>query len=143
MTAGGAVVPGPAEADRAQHGVDGLFPVGDELRLVAGPAVRPRAAVAELQSQQVFQQPRAQLDHRGPDRQFHRLQATTCAQRLRRHRGQALYPGGDLLLERLAEPPLSPAGPAGDSPAAGGSGLASQIASFTSTICSLSAANFL
>ena len=143
MTAGGAVVPGPAEADRAKHGVDGLVPVGDKLRLVAGPAVRPRAAVAGIQPQQVFQQPRAQLDHRRPECQFHRLQALACAQRPRRQGGQAPYLGRGLLRERLAEPPFSPAGPAGGCPAAGVTGLASQIASFTSTICSLSAANCL
>ena len=37
-----AVVPGPAQRDRAEHGVDGLGPVGDKLRLVPGAARHPR-----------------------------------------------------------------------------------------------------
>jgi hypothetical protein len=107
------------------------------------PAVHSWATVTGLQPQQVFQQPGAQPAHGGADRQFHRLQATACAQRPRRQGGQALYLGGDLRGECLAEPPLSPAGPAGDSAAAGVRGLASQIVSFTSTICSESSANCL
>jgi hypothetical protein len=143
MTAGSAVIPRTLEGDRAEHGVDGLVPVGDEFRLVAGPAVHPRAAVAGVPPEQVFQQPAAQPGHRGPDRQLHRVQAAAGSQRARRQAGQAPYLGGDLRRERLAEPPLSPAGAAGGSPAAGVTGLASQIASLTSTICSLSTANCL
>ncbi len=145
MTAGGAVIPGPPQPDRAQHGAEALGPVGHELCLVASPAAHPRATVATVQPQQVFQQPRAQPGHGGADRQLHRLQATTGPQRPRCQRGQPLYFGGGIRRERRAElgeePPFSLPGPAGGSPVAGVTGRASQIASFTATICSESAAN--
>ncbi len=108
---------------------------------MACPAACPRAAVTVISGQQAFQQAAAQRGHGGADRQLHRLQATACAQRGRRQRGKALYLGGRLRRERLAEPPLSPAGPASSSAAEGVTGLASQIASFTSTICWESSAN--
>ena len=61
-------------------------------------------------------------------------------QRPCRHGGQAFYLGGGVRRERLAEPPFSPDGSPRGTPASPATGLASQIASFTSTICSLSAA---
>jgi len=108
---------------------------------MTGPPVHPGTAVAGVGGQQVFQQAGAQPGHRGPDSQLHRLQAAAGTQRARRHSGQPLYLGRGLRGERLAEPPLSPAGPAGDRSAGGVTGPASQIASFTSTICSESTAN--
>ncbi len=143
MPAIGAVIPGAAQPHRAEHRVDGLGPVGDEPGLVAGPALGSRATVAGIGAQQVFQQGGTQPEHRGADRQLHHLQTGPGSQRARGQGSQGLYLGGDLRLERPAEPPLSPAGPAGDPPAADVTGLASQIASFTCTICSLSAANSL
>lgn len=143
VPAGRAVVPGAAQPHRAHHRVDGLGPAGDEPGLVAVPAACARAAMPGIHSQQVFQQAAAQLQHRGADHQLHRLQALAGCQRAGRLDGQGRYLGGDLRRERLAEPPLSPAGPAGEPPAADVTGLASQIASLTSTICSQSAVNSL
>jgi len=108
---------------------------------MAGPAVHAGAAVAGVGGQQVFQQAGAQPGHRRTDRQLGRLQAAAGTQRTCRHRGQPPYLGRGLRRERLAEPPLSPAGPAGDCSAGGVTGRAWQIASFTATICSDSAAN--
>jgi len=140
----GAVVVGAAHLDRAEHGVDGLVPVADEAGLVAGPAVGARAAVAGIGGQQPFQQRTTQSQHRGADRQLHRRQALPGAQRPRGQRRPALYLGGELGLEPGAEPPFSPSASsrAEPPPAAGAeTGLASQIASLTSTICSDSAPN--
>ena len=142
VAAGAALIPGPAHRDGPQHGVDGLGPVGDELRLVPGAAVCPRAAVAGVGGQQLLQQTSTQPGHRGADGQFGRIQALPASpQRGRRSRGQALYRGGGLRRERRAEPPLSPDGSSGGSWPAATTGLASQIASDTSTICSLTARN--
>src|SRR6266581_4431129 len=47
-----AVIPGAADGDRAEHRAGGLVPVGHELRLVPGSAVRPRAPVPGIGSQQ-------------------------------------------------------------------------------------------
>jgi hypothetical protein len=140
------VVISAAHPDRTKHGVDGLFPVGNELRQMAGPAACPAAAIAGIQPQQVFQQPAAEPGHRGADRPFHRFQAAVAgpAQRTHRHGGQPCYLGGRFRRERGgepgAEPPFSPSGAEGAS-AAAVAGLASQIFSLTSTIWSLSAAN--
>ena len=139
-----AVVVGAAHGDRPEHRVDDLVPVGHEPGLVPGAAIHRRAAVPGIQGQQVFQQARAQPGHRGPDRQFHRRQALPGAQGPGRQRRQPLYLGGRLRREPCPEPPFSPSGSCGPggSPAAGAAaGRASQIASFTSTICSVSAAN--
>ena len=114
VPAGAAVVPGTAHHHRTERGIDGFLPVGHECSLMTGPAVHPGTAVAGVGGQQVFQQAGTQPGHRGPDSQLHRLQAADGPQRARRHGGQALYLGRGLRLERLAEPPLSPAGPAGD-----------------------------
>ena len=78
------------------------------------------------------------------DRQLHRRQVLPGAQRPRGQRRQALYLGGEFGLEPGAEPPFSPSASsrAEPPPAAGAeTGLASQIASLTSTICSDSAPN--
>jgi hypothetical protein len=119
------------------------MPAGHELCLVPGAAAGARAAVPAVDAQQVLKQPAAQPQHRGADRQLHRLQPAPGAQHAGRVGGQARYFCGDLRLERSGEPPLSPAAPAGDPPAMPVTGLASQIASLTSTICSESAANSL
>jgi hypothetical protein len=109
---------------------------------MAGAAVHPRAAVAGVGGQQLLQQASAQPGHRGADRQLGRFQALPAGgQRPRRHAGQALYLGGGLRRERRTEPPLSPDGSPGGWLAAAATGLASQIASDTSTICSLTARN--
>ena len=57
VPAGGAVIPGAVQLHRPDHGVDGLGPVGDELRVVAVPAAGPRSAVAGVDAQQALQQP--------------------------------------------------------------------------------------
>ena len=103
-------------------------------------ARHPRAAVAGIGGQQLFQHAAARLQHPGTDHGLGSLHArTAAAQRLGRHRGQLAYLGGFLLRDRRPEPPFSPSGAEGASvPAAG---LASQIFSFTSAICSLIAAN--
>ena len=76
-----AVVPGPAQRDRAEHGVNGLVPVGDELRLVPGPAPRlARPAVAGVGGQQRFQHRASQLHDRGADRQLGGLDARAAGQ---------------------------------------------------------------
>src|SRR5208282_869971 len=122
-----------------------LVAVGGELRLVALPARHPRAAVPRIGGQQLPQHAAAQLQHPGPDHRLRRLQAGLAAQRPGSLRGQPCYLRGCLCLERLAEPPFSPPGREGplSAPAAPGAdaGLASQIFSFTSAICSLIAAN--
>ena len=61
VPAGSAVIPGPAQRDRAEHGVNGLVPVGDELRLVPGPAPGSRPAVAGVGGQQRLQHRASQL----------------------------------------------------------------------------------
>jgi len=139
-----AVVVGAAHGDRPEHRVDDLIPVGHEPGLVPGPAAHYRAVIPGIQGQQVLQQVRAQPGHRGPDRQFHRRQALPAAQRPGRQRRQPLYLGGRLRREPRPEPPFSPSRSCcpGGSPAAGAAaGRASQIASLTSTIFSVSAAN--
>ena len=134
-----------AEGDRAQHGVQVLVPVGDEVGLMTCPAVDPRPTAAAVQAQQAFQQRGAEFGHRRPDRQFHRGQAlgTVSAERAGRQFCQPSYLGGELRLERADEPPLSPTGLVGVWPSSANAeiGLASQIASLTSTICWLTVTN--
>ena len=108
---------------------------------MAGAAVHPRAAMPGIQGQQALQQAGAQPGHRGADRQLHRLQALAGAEGPRGRRGQALYLGGELRLECRAEPPLSPPCSGGPPPASRLTGRASQIASLTSAIFSVSAVN--
>ena len=68
----GAVIVGAAHGDPAQHGVDVLVAVADELGEMPGAAVDPRPAVPGVGGQQLLQQLGAQLGHRGADRQLHR-----------------------------------------------------------------------
>jgi hypothetical protein len=139
-----AVVPGAAQRDRAEDRVECLVPVVSEFRLMPLAAVRPRAAVAGVGGQQLAQHAAAQFQHPGAEHRLGGLQPrTVAAQRPGGLGGQPAYLGGLLRRERRAEPPLSPAGPAGEKGAAEVTGLASQIASFTATICSASAANSL
>ena len=134
------MIPGAGKGDRPEHRVDDLLPVGDELGLVSPAARHPRAAVAQVGGQQLFQHAAAELQHPGADHRLGRLHArVTAAQRPGRFRRQPAYLGGLLLRDRRPEPPFSPSGIEGASvPAAG---LASQIFSFTSVICSLIAVN--
>lgn len=141
MPAPAAVVPGAADRHRAQHRVHGLVPVGHEPRLVPGPARHGRAAVAGISGQQALQQATAKLGQPGTKRQFHRLQAAALSQARRCRRRQPPYLGGRFRRETIAEPPFCPSGSRPCPPAAKAAGRASQIASFSSTICSESAAN--
>jgi hypothetical protein len=141
VAAAGAVVPGPAQRDRAEYRADGLVPVGGKLRLVPGRADGPRAPEPRIGGQQRLQQATAKLGQPGADGQFRRLQPPAGGQRRRHRGGQLAYLGGRLRGERVAEPFFCPSGAGAWPPAAGGAGRASQIASLTSTICSLSAAN--
>ncbi len=75
----------------------------------------------------------------GPDHRLGGLQPAIAAQRPGRFRRQPFYLGGLLFRERGEEPPFSPSG--AGAPAFRLTGRASQIFSFTSTICSVSAAN--
>jgi hypothetical protein len=100
------VIPGPAQRDRAERRVNGLVPVGDELRRVPGPAGDPRAAVSCVGAEQACQQRPAHLDHRRADRQLRRLQprpAGTAAQRPDRCRCQLLHLGGELRRDLRAQ----------------------------------------
>jgi hypothetical protein len=110
-----------------------------------GPAVHAGTAVAGIGSQQLPQHAGAELQHPGADHGLGGLQAGVAAQRPGGLRGQPAYLRGRLRRERLAEPPFSPparGAPASPSPAADDkTGLASQIASFTCTICSVTATN--
>jgi len=105
------------------------------------PAVHPLPAMTVLCRQKLLQQGTAQLGHSGPHGQLHRLQALASTPGGHRQCRQPFYLGGDLRLDLFAEPPFSPPDPVGC--AAGGAGAdapgarASQIASFTSTICPL------
>jgi hypothetical protein len=105
------------------------------------PTVDPRTVVSGVGGQQLLQQRRAQLGHRGADRQLHRLQVGSApAQRVGSQRRQPVYLGGELRHDLLAEPLFSSPVAAGGAVAAGFGGRASQIASLTATICSDTAA---
>ncbi|VBA45418.1 hypothetical protein LAUMK13_05462 [Mycobacterium innocens] len=134
------MVVGASQRDPAQHGVEVLVAVADEHRVMSLPAVDPRPAVPGVGGQQLLQQRGAKLGHRGADRQLHRGQARARAQCVGGDRGQPVYLGGDLRRDLLAEPLFSSPVAAGGAEAAGFGGRASQIASLTSTICSLTAA---
>jgi len=115
---------------------------------MACPAVDPWSTVAAVQAQQVRQQRGAEFAHRRPDRQLHRGQTLTAlptvgAERARSQFGQPGYFGGELRLERADEPPLSPTVSVGvwGSSVNAEMGLASQIASLTSTIWALTVTN--
>ena len=136
-----AVVVGAAQRDPPEHGVEVLVAVADELREMLLAAVDPRPAVPGVGGQQALQQLGAELGHRGADRQLHRRHARPGAQRVRGQRGQPLYLGRERRGDLVAEPPFSsPVVAAGGADTAGFGGRASQIASLTSTICSLTAA---
>jgi hypothetical protein len=140
------VVVGAAQHDRAQHRVDRLAAVADETGDMPGAADDAGAAMAGISVEQLFEQLRAEAGHRGADRGFHHRQSLTVitSQRGCGEFGQAGYFGRERLLERAEEPPFSPSVPAsGFLPpvsGTGGTGLASQIASFTATIFSVSSA---
>jgi hypothetical protein len=103
------------------------------------PAVRAWTPVAGIGGQQLPQHAGPEFQQPGAERRLGRFQAGTAAQSPGCLRGQppylcCLFPG-----ERVAEPLFSPSVPEGAPvPAAG---LASQIASLTSTIRSASDAN--
>jgi hypothetical protein len=134
-----AVVVSPVQADRPQHRVDGLFPLGDELGLMARPAVDALTAMAGISGQQTFEQQAAKLGHRGADRQLEcgeALRPGLIAEQARCLGGQPLYLRREVRLELREEPPFSAPALAGGAPSASGEGgLASQIASFTSVTC--------
>jgi hypothetical protein len=107
---------------------------------MATPARYARAAVARVGGQQLFQHAAAELQHPGADHRLGSFHARiAAAQRPCRFRRQAPYLGGLLLRKRIEEPPFPPSGTEGAPVPA--TGLASQIFSFTSAICSLIAAN--
>jgi hypothetical protein len=118
-----------------------LAPVAGEGCLVTRAAGGARSPVAAIGSQQRLQQPAPELGQPRPQRQLHRLQASPVRQRGGHRRGQPPYLGGRVGGERLAEPLFCPSGARAWPPLRAGTGLASQIASLTSTICSLSATN--
>ena len=134
-----AAVPGTAQGDRAEDGIERLVPVISELRLVSLAAGHPRAALAGVGGQQLPQHAAAELQQPGAEHRLGGPQPAVAAQRPGRLGGQPCYLGGLLFRERGEEPPFSPSGTGGACvPAAG---RASQIRSFTSTICSTAAVN--
>jgi hypothetical protein len=74
-----AVVPGPGEGDRAEHGVERLVPVAGEAGLVAVPARDPLPAVAPVGGQDLAQHGAAQAEQPGPDHPLRRLHAGITA----------------------------------------------------------------
>jgi hypothetical protein len=107
---------------------------------VSVPAVHAGAPVARVGGQQLPEHAAAELQQPGAEHLLSRLHAgVAAAQGLGRLSGQPCYLGRLLLGERVAEPLFSPSG-AQDEPVPA-AGLASQIASLTSTIRSASDAN--
>jgi len=99
------------------------------------------AAIPGIDAEEGFEQRSSQLGHRGPDGHLqagHALGSGPSAHLLDSQAGQAGYFGSEALLERREEPPFSGSVPASSSwsPPSGETGRASQMASFTSTICS-------
>ena len=109
-----------------------------------GPAVCPGAPVSPVGGQQRLQQSRAELGQPGAQRDLGGLQAPAAGQAAGGRCGQPCYlpggVGGESRLDLRAEPLFCPSA-GGACPASAGTGRASQIASFTSTICSASVAN--
>ena len=136
------MVVGTAQRYTPQHGIDVLVAVTDELRGMPGLAVDPRPAMSGVGGQQLPQQHGTKLGHRGADGQLHRAQSRTRrAQRVDRERRQPFYLGRDLRRDLVVEPPFSsPVVAAGGAVAAGFGGRASQMASLTATISSLTSA---
>lgn len=110
------------------------------------PAVDAGTAMSGIGREQLLEQRTAQLDHRRADRELHRGQAlrpASPAERARCQLGELGYLGGELRLELRVEPPFSASGGGAAPSASGETGLASQIASLTCTIRSLTATNSL
>ena len=74
MTTLGAVVVGTAEADWAEDGVDGLFPIATELGQVARATVDPGAAMPGVEPEQPLEQAASEPDNGGANRQLDGLQ---------------------------------------------------------------------
>ena len=114
---------------------------------MAHPAVDPRAAMAGVEREQLFEERPAEALHRGPDRQLQGAQAggsCRAAKGARGEGGQAGQLGGELRREVREEPPFwAPVVPGGWPSARGASGRAAQIASLTSTISPTIALNRL
>ncbi len=145
MPAFGAVVPGPAEGDRADHGVDGLGPVAGKRCPVPGPAVRARAAVAGVGSRASLPVTRrrawsSRCGSPAPAPPGHHRPPPTVPPR--RPAGLSRRPPPRRAAADRGAPFFAP-GPSRARVPAAGTGLASQIASLTSTICWLSAVNCL
>ena len=100
-----------------------------------GPTVDPRTVVSGVGGQQLAQQRRAQLGHRGADRQLHRLQVGSAL--AQRAGSQPVYLGRELRPDLLAELLFSsPVAAGGAVVASVFGGRASQMASLTATISS-------
>lgn len=137
-----AVVVGPAEGDLAEHGVDHLAPVADELGLLALAAVDPLSPLAEVDAKDLLQEAAADPVHRLSNRQFDQAQPFTCRvrQAAGRERAEPLYFGRELRLEVREEPLFSsPVAASGTGSAAASNGRASQMWSLISTISSVRA----
>lgn len=135
------MVAGAEQPDPVQHGIEVLVAVTDEPRAMPLPAIDALAPVPGVGAQQLLQQRGAQPGHRSADRQLHCDQVGTEDPSAPTERNQPLYLGGELRRDLVAEPPfLCPVVPAGGAVAAGFGGRASQIASLTATICSLTCA---
>ena len=57
---------GAAETDRPERATEPLFPVADELGLVAGAAVDPRPAIAGTGGEELPEEGRADVEHAVP-----------------------------------------------------------------------------
>jgi hypothetical protein len=137
----GAVVVGAPQLDRAQHGVDRAGPVADELGHMTCTAVDPWPTMARIGGQRPAQQRAPEPHHRGAHGQLHRRQVLPGGtQQAHGQRRQPVYLRGELGFDLPAEPPFSSPVAAGGAVAAGFGGRASQIASLTTTICSLTSA---
>ena len=106
---------------------------------MAAAAVDVGPAIAVVGGQDLLEQPGSRrvkcFAHRHLHGPQHVLAGTGIGQARSGSSGEGGYLGGDLRLEVRAEPPFSaPLTASGGSPAAGRTGRASQIASFTSTI---------
>ena len=102
-------------------------------------AQHPRAALAGVGGQQLPQHAAAELQQPGAQHSLGGPEPAVAAQRPGRFGRQPCYLGGPGFRERGEEPPFSPSGTGGACVRA--AGRASQIRSFTSTICSTAAVN--
>src|SRR6202030_914215 len=110
-----------------------LVPVVGELRLMPLAAQHPRAALAGVGGQQLPQHAAAELQQPGAQHTLGAPEPAVAAQRPGRFGRQPCYLGGPGFRERGEEPPFSPSGTGGACVRA--AGRASQIRSFTSTLC--------